>query len=87
MKKIIVAFLFTGLMWLSAYGELMFSENASMADGVISFRNGSGFVQESNSGNFDVSKGVTVSAAVRLNRRPPITGSGFDADKNIIFQL
>ena len=86
MKKIIVAFLFTGLIWLSAYGELMFSENASMADGVISFRNGSGFVQESNSGNFDVSKGVTVSAAVRLNRRPPITGSGFDADKNIIFQ-
>ncbi|MBR7121528.1 MAG: hypothetical protein IKC94_04725 [Lentisphaeria bacterium] len=86
MNKISVALLTAVFCWLSASGELMFSGNASMTDGIISFGNGNGFVQVRDSGKFDVSRGVTVSAAVRLNRRPPITGSGFDADKNIIFQ-
>ncbi|MBQ9787762.1 MAG: hypothetical protein IJW33_06305 [Lentisphaeria bacterium] len=73
-----------GLFTLSA--GLQFSPGASMSDGVISFASASGYVQQRGSETFSAGKGLTISAAVFLQRRKPIEGSGFDENKEIVFQ-
>ena len=66
--------------------DVLLAPGASMTDKVLVFNNASGFAQKRNSGNFSVEKGLTISAAVRLNKRKPIEGSGFDENKKIVFQ-
>ncbi|MBO7329774.1 MAG: hypothetical protein J6W00_13500 [Lentisphaeria bacterium] len=71
---------------LPLFADVMLAPGASVTDGIMKFRNDESFAQERNSAKFSVEKGITISAAVRLNKRPPITGSGFDEKGKIVFQ-
>ncbi len=71
---------------LPLFADVMLAPGTSVTDGIMKFQNDESFAQERNSAKFSVEKGLTISAAVRLNKRPPITGSGFDEDKKIVFQ-
>ena len=72
--------------FLPLFADTMLTPGTDMTDGVMTFRNDESFAQKRNSNKFSVEKGLTISAAVRLNKRPPITGSGFDENKKIVFQ-
>lgn len=67
-------------------GGVKLAPGASLTDGVITFRNGSGYAEERESEKFQAGKGLTIFAAVKLNRYKPVTGSGFDENKNIVYQ-
>ena len=71
---------------LPLFADVMLAPGTSVTDGIMKFQNDESFAQERDSAKFSVEKGLTISAAVRLTKRPPITGSGFDEDKKIVFQ-
>ncbi len=83
--KLFFSFLLLGA-FFPLFADVMLAPGADMTDGVMTFRNDESFAQKRNSNKFSVEKGLTISAAVRLNKRPPITGSGFDENKKIVFQ-
>ena len=84
MKRFLSFLLLCAVLPLPA--EVMLAPGASETDGIMKFQNEESFAQERNSNKFSVEKGLTISAAVRLRKRPPIAGSGFDENKKIVFQ-
>ena len=81
--KIFGSVLFFFLISAVSAGGVKLAPGASLTDGVITFRNGSGYAEERESEKFQAGKGLTIFAAVKLNRYKPVTGSGFDENKNI----
>ena len=85
-SKIAVAGIFCLLFYVHAQ-ELSLSPGAVSLDGILQFRKQDAYAEVLGSRNFGKDRrGITVSAAVKMRQRSPITGSGFDEDKQIIYQ-
>lgn len=86
MNKIIVTGIFSLLFFCHAQ-ELRLSPGAVSTDGILQFQNKDAYAEVPDSQNFaKAGRGITLSASVKLRQRPPITGSGFDEHKQIIYQ-
>lgn len=66
--------------------KLKLSPGVVSNDRVLSFNGKSGFAEIKDSQKYHpADKGLTISATIRLRKRPKITGSGFDANKQIVY--